>query len=88
MTRHAMDINANSEQGSTPVTQGAIFISYVTAVIRVVSVKENKEIYSTTLERIRGYSLSFDRASQDAYNTSMSILQKDKMPELLNAILE
>jgi len=48
----------------------------------------NKEIYATTLDRIKGYSLDFERSSQEAYNKSLEVLEKEKLPELLNAILQ
>lgn len=80
-----MDILANSEKGAV---SGSIYITYVTAVIKVVSLSGNKEIYATTLERIKGYSLDFERSSQEAYNKSLEVLEKEKLPELLNAILQ
>lgn len=80
-----MDINANSEKGAV---SGSIYITYVTAVIKVVSVANEKEIYATTLDRIKGYSLDYERSSQEAYNKSLEVLEKDKLPELLNAILQ
>ena len=80
-----MDINANSEKGAV---SGSIYITYVTAVIKVVSLVGNQEIYATTLDRIKGYSLDFERSSQEAYNKSLEILEKEKLPELLNAILQ
>ncbi len=81
----AMDIDANSEKG---VVSGSIYITYVTAVIRVASVKGNKEIYATTLDRIKGFSLDFERSSQEAYNKSLEILEKENLPALLNSILQ
>jgi len=80
-----MDIMANSEKGAV---SGSIYITYVTAVIKVVSLSGNKEIYATTLDRIKGYSLDFERSSQEAYNKSLEVLEKEKLPELLNAILQ
>ena len=80
-----MDILANSEKGAV---SGSIYITYVTAVIKVVSLTGNKEIYATTLDRIKGYSLDFERSSQEAYNKSLEVLEKEKLPELLNAILQ
>jgi len=80
-----MDINADAEKGAV---SGSIYITYVTAVIRVVTLKDGKEIYATTLDRIKGYSLDFDRSSQEAYNKSMEVLEKERMPELLNTILQ
>ena len=80
-----LNVNANSEKGAV---SGSIYITYVTAVIRVAAAKDNKEIYAATLDRIKGYSLDFDRSSQEAYNKSLESLEKEKLPELLNAILQ
>jgi hypothetical protein len=80
-----LDINSDSEKGSV---SGSIYITYVTAVIRVAAAKDNKEIYATTLDRVKGYSLDFERSSQEAYNKSLESLEKEKLPELLNAILQ
>lgn len=80
-----LDIQADSEKGAI---SGSIYITYVTAVIRVASSKDNKEIYTTTLDRIKGFSLDYDRSSQEAYNKSVETLEKEKLPELLNAILQ
>ncbi len=81
----ALDVDANSEKGAV---SGSIYITYVTAVIRVSATKGNKEIYATTLDRIKGFSLDYQRSSQEAYNKSLEILEKEKLPELLNSILQ
>lgn len=80
-----VDVSSDSEKGSV---SGSIYITYVTATIKVATTKDNKEIYATTLDRIKGYSLDFERSSQDAYNKSIESLEKEKLPELLNAILQ
>jgi hypothetical protein len=80
-----MRITSDSEKGAV---SGSIYISYVTSVIQVSTARDNKEIYATTLDRIKGYSLDHERASQEAYSKSLEILEKDKLPELLNAILQ
>ena len=80
-----MDITSDSEKGAV---SGSIYISYVTSVIRVSTVRDNKEIYATTLDRVKGYSLDYERASQEAYTKSMDVLETEKLPELLNAILQ
>ncbi|MFZ5999390.1 MAG: hypothetical protein ACOYW3_02705, partial [Bacteroidota bacterium] len=80
-----MDVNSDSERGAV---SGSIYITYVTAVIKVATARDNKEIYATTLDRIKGYSLDYDRSSQEAYNKSLETLEKEKLPELLNAILQ
>jgi LPP20 lipoprotein len=81
----ALDVNANSEKGAI---SGSIYITYVTALIRVSTAKDNKEIYATTLDRVKGFSLDYERSSQEAYNKSLETLEKEKLPELLNAILQ
>jgi hypothetical protein len=81
----SLDINANSEKGAV---SGSIYITYVTALIRVSTARDNKEIYATTLDRVKGFSLDYERSSQEAYNKSLETLEKEKLPELLNAILQ
>jgi hypothetical protein len=80
-----MDVRADSEKGAI---SGSIYITYVTAVIRVASSRDNKEIYTTTLDRVKGFSLDYERSSQEAYNKSIETLEKEKLPELLNAVLQ
>ena len=80
-----LDVTSDAEKGAV---SGSIYITYVTSVIHVSALVDNKEIYATTLERVKGYSLDYDRACQEAYNKSLEILDKEKMPELLNAILQ
>jgi len=81
----SLDVDANSEKGAV---SGSIYITYVTALIRVSTAADNKEIYATSLDRIKGFSLDFERSSQEAYNKSVDILDKEKLPALLNAILQ
>lgn len=81
----ALDVNSNSEKGAV---SGSIFITYATSVIRVSSVKDDKEIYATTLDRVKGFSLDYERSSQDAYNKLLENLDSQTLPEMLNAILQ
>ncbi len=81
----ALDVNSNSEKGAV---SGSIFITYATSVIRVSSVKDNTEIYATTLDRVKGFSLDYERSSQDAYNKLLENLDNQTLPDLLNAILQ
>ncbi len=80
-----MSVTSDSEKGAV---SGSIYISYVTSVIHVSTAKDNKEIYATTLDRVKGYSLDHERASREAYTKSLEILETEKLPELLNAILQ
>jgi LPP20 lipoprotein len=80
-----LDVKSDSEKGSV---NGSIHITYLTSIIKVATAKEGKEIYATTLDRIKGYGLDFDRSSQDAYNRGLETLEKERFSELLNTILQ
>jgi hypothetical protein len=82
--RSGVDVKTNTERGSI---SGSIYITYLTGVIRVSSAREGNEIYSTTLDRIKGYGLDYDRSSIDAYNKTVETLEKNNMNELLDTVL-
>ncbi len=79
------DVSADSEKGSI---SGSIYITYLTGVIKVTALREGKEIYATALDRIKGYGLDYDKSSQDAYNKGLEILEKERIKELLNNVLQ
>ncbi|MBS1490621.1 MAG: LPP20 family lipoprotein [Bacteroidetes bacterium] len=81
----AIDVNTNSEKGAV---SGSIYISYATTIIRVSTVKDDKEIYATTVDRVKGYSLDYERSSQDAYSKLLKNLDSSTLPDMLNAILQ
>ncbi len=80
-----VDVQADSEKGSV---SGSIYITFLTGVIKVSAAREGKEIYATTLDRIKGYGLDYERSSQDAYNKALETLEKERLAELLNTILQ
>jgi hypothetical protein len=80
-----MEVTSDSEKGSI---SGSIYITFLTGVIRVTEAKEGRVIYATTLDRIKGYGLDYDRSSQDAYNKAIETLEKERMTELLNNVLQ
>ncbi len=79
------DVKADSEKGSV---SGSIHITYLTGVIKVMAVKEGKEIYATTLDRVKGYGLDYDRSSVDAYNKALETLEKERVSELIATVLQ
>lgn len=79
------DVKADSEKGSI---SGSIYVTYLTSVIKVLTMKEGKEIYATTLDRVKGYGLDYDKSSVDAYNKALETLEKERMNELLNTVLQ
>lgn len=80
-----MDIRADAERGSV---SGSIYLTYLSSVIKVMTVRDGKEIFATTLDRIKGYGLDYDKSSIDAYNKALVTLEKEKLPELLNSVLQ
>ena len=79
------DIHADSEKGSV---SGSIYITYLTGVIKVMAVREGKEIYATTLDRVKGYGLDYDRSSVDAYNKALEALEGERLGEMLEMVLQ
>lgn len=79
------DVKSDSEKGSVT---GSIYITYLTSVIKVLALKEGKEIYATTLDRVKGYGLDYDKSSVDAYNKAIETLEKERINELLNTVLQ
>jgi hypothetical protein len=79
------DVKSDSEKGSIT---GSIYVTYLTGVIKVLAVKEGREIYAAVLDRVKGYGLDYDKSSVDAYNKAIETLEKEKMNELLNTVLQ
>lgn len=79
------DVKSDAERGSIT---GSIYVTYLTSVIKVLAVKEGKEIYATTLDRVKGYGLDYDKSSTDAYNKAIEALENEKINELLDTVLQ
>jgi hypothetical protein len=80
-----LKVMSDAEKGSVT---GSIYVSFVSVIIKVEELQKNKEIYATSLERVRGFSLDYERSSQDAYNKVLETLTKETMPALINSVLQ
>lgn len=80
-----VDVLCDSEKGSI---SGSIYITYLSGTIKVSTVREGKEIYTTGFDRIKGYGLDYDKSSQDAYNKGLDVLEKERLQELLDNVLQ
>ena len=80
-----IDISTDVEKGSI---SGSIFITYLTGVIKVNAVKEGREVYSAVFDRVKGYGLDYEKSSLDAYNRTLEILEKERLQELLDTVLQ
>jgi hypothetical protein len=79
------DVKSDAEKGSVT---GSIYVTYLTSSIKVMEVKEGKEIYATTLDRVKGYGLDYDKSSVDAYNKTIEALETDRIEEILDTVLQ
>jgi hypothetical protein len=79
------EVFADCEKGSV---SGSIYITFLTGVIKVTALRERKEIYATAFDRVKGYGLDYEKSSQDAYNKALELLEKDKINEILNNVLQ
>ncbi len=80
-----VDVTSDAEKGSIT---GSIYVSYLTSSIKVMTVKEGKEIYATTLDRVKGYGLDYDKSSVDAYNKTIEELETKRINEILDTVLQ
>lgn len=80
-----VDVLCDSEKGSI---SGSIYITYLTGTIKVSALREGKEIYATAFDRIKGYGLDYEKSSQDAYNKGLEVLEKERLQELLDNVLQ
>ena len=74
------DVKSDAEKGSIT---GSIYVTYLTSSIKVITVKEGKEIYATTLDRVKGYGLDYDKSSIDAYNKTIEELETERIDEII-----
>jgi hypothetical protein len=79
------DVKSDAEKGSIT---GSIYVTYLTSIIKVMTVKEGKEIYATTLDRVKGYGLDYDKSSVDAYNKTIEALETERIDEILDTVLQ
>ena len=79
------DVKSDAEKGSVT---GSIYVTYLTSSIKVTEVKEGKEIYATTLDRVKGYGLDYDKSSVDAYNKTIEALETERIEEILDTVLQ
>lgn len=80
-----LDVHADSRKGSV---SGSIYITHLSGVIRVMAVNDGTEIYTTTLDGVKGYGLDYTRSSADAYNKALEVVEGERLKEMLSAVLQ
>lgn len=80
-----MDVATDTSQGSI---SGSIYITYLNGSVRVRTSNGGTEIYAMNLDRIKGYGLDYSRSSVDAYAKAMESLEKERINELVNTVLQ
>ncbi len=79
-----VELSADTAPG--PVS-GSIHITYLTLNIAVVDAKTGQEVYSAGLDKIKGFSLDYQRSSREAYDKSLELLEESAADELIEAVL-
>lgn len=67
---------------------GSIYTATLSLSVDIFDRKSKTEIFRTGIDRIKGNSLSYERASNDAYNQLMERLEKEVVDNLIKEILE
>ncbi len=79
-----LEISADTEEGGQ---KGNIFVSHLNLSISVVDNEDKNQIYGVSLDRIKGYSLDYERASREGYAEAIQKIEKETINELISAIL-
>jgi hypothetical protein len=79
-----LEMQSDTEKG--PIS-GSIYITYLNLSLRVFDNKTGREVYSTGLDRVRGFSLDYNRATNESYTNSLAALESETLPTLISSIL-
>jgi hypothetical protein len=66
---------------------GKMLQSNINMDISIVDVRNNQEIYKNALKDIKGFQLTPENASKDAYNNMLTNFWEKVYPEFLNELL-
>jgi hypothetical protein len=79
-----VEVAADTEKGKA---SGSIYITYFNLKINVINVSTGTEVHHAGIDRLKAYSLNYERSSQSGYDKGLEILEKETMPELIDQIL-
>lgn len=80
-----VEVLADTDRGKA---SGSIFITYFNLQINVIDMTTGAEIHHAGIDRLKAYSLNYERSSQSGYDKAIEILEKETMPQLIEQILQ
>jgi len=79
-----VELIADTDKGKA---SGSIYVTYFNLNINVIDMATGAEIHHAGIDRLKAYSLNYDRSSQSGYDKALEILEKETMPKLIEEIL-
>lgn len=78
-------VAADTERGKS---SGSIFVTYFDLKINVIDQMTGAEIHHAGINRLKAYSLNYERSSQSGYDKALEILENKTIPQLIEEILQ
>ena len=79
-----IELIADTDKGKA---SGSIYVTYFNLKINVIDMTTGSEIHHAGIDRLKAYSLNYDRSSQSGYDKALELLEKETLPKLIEEIL-
>jgi hypothetical protein len=80
-----IEVVADTQEGKS---SGSIFVTYFDLNIYVIDQQSGVEIHHAGINRLKAYSLNYERSSQSGYEKALEVLENETMPQLIAEILQ
>lgn len=80
-----MEVIADTAKGKS---SGSIYVTYFNLKINVIDMNTGAEIHHAGIDRLKAYSLNYERSSQSGYDKALEVLENETLPKLIEEILE
>jgi len=80
-----IEVLADTEKGKA---SGSIFITYFNLSINVIDMNTGAEVHHAGINKLKAYSLNYERSSQSGYDKAVEVLETKTLPELIEEILQ
>ncbi len=80
-----IEVLADTDKGKA---SGSIYVTYFNLKINVIDMNTGAEIHHAGIDRLKAYSLNYERSSQSGYDKALEVLENKTMPKLIGEILE
>ena len=79
-----IEVLSDTDKGKA---SGSIYITYFNLNINVIDITTGAEIHHARIDRLKAYSLDYERSSQSGYDKAVKMLENETMPQLIEEIL-